>query len=1174
MSQTLTHTHASRIKLLITGFAVVWLLGAAPLVAQQGRGTLFGTVTDASGAAVPNVSITVTNTDTNLTFATTSNEEGFYTLPALQVGNYNVAVEQRGFKKLSRSGITLQVDQRAQVDLQLEVGDVSEMIEVTAETPLTDAGSATVGKVIENRRVTELPLNGRNALALTLLTPSVKSNAGPTNSGFADRGTQLSSISINGGPNAQNGNVLDGGNNIQTYVGEVSINPAVDAVEEFKVQSGAMSAEFGFTAGGVINLVTKAGTNNFNGTLYEFVRNDAFDARNAFLGPTQKKPVLRYNQFGGSIGGPVYLPRFGEGGPAVYSGRSRSFFFFNYEEFRFRRALPQLGTVPTLLQRQGNFSDVRDRNGNLIPIFDAFSTTGTGTGVVRTRFANNVIPQNRLDAVALAIQNYYPLPNRQPSSTAENPFAITNNYEGVANNLRSMRQYTVRIDHRFTESNSLTGRFSSYLHRTDGGGTAGALYPDPVLSLRDDVLQTRNIVLTDTHTFSPALINEFRLGVNRGSFPFTARSFGGNYPQLLGLPAVVPSDTFPQISGNGFPSFNTGTVGFRGSVAWQFFDMATLVRGNHSLKFGIDHRLQRGNNYQASSPSGNFSFGAALTGNGLPGAAATGTGIAYASFLLGAVASAAVTRHIGESQRNFTTSFFFQDDWKATRRLTLNLGVRYDYQQQPVEANNGASNFDPYTVDSNNGLLGRTIYAGVNGQPRSFRNPDRNDFAPRVGFALDVFGSGRTVLRGGYAIYYPSMFYRANFGGTAGYATTTTNYNPPGGDGTRPAFRLSNGFPSAPLLSLGNALGPSAFLGQNVSYDEPDGTTPMSQQWDLSLQQQLPGGFVVDFTYSGNKGSHFISGGYDLNQLDPQYLALGTALSVQVPNPYAGRVPGNFGTPTISRLQSLRPYPYMGNITVRSPHLGNFISHSGLLSVEKRFSPQGLTLLFSYTKAKLISDSIASPVDFGEIEQVNENGYQNGKFARNLERSLDPTDVSDRATVSALYELPFGRGKTFESGSGFVNNLIGGYQLSLIGIMQTGIPLIVRGATNGAANRPNSTGTSARLDDPTAERWFDTSQFVNPPPFTYGNVGRVLPDVRTPGTTNFDMSLIKNTRFGEDFNLQLRAEAFNVFNHVNLSAPTTTFGAGPDGRNNNANFGRITAARDPRQLQFGVKLIF
>nr|MBA3442293.1 hypothetical protein [Pyrinomonadaceae bacterium] len=426
----------------------------------------------------------------------------------------------------------------------------------------------------------------------------------------------------------------------------------------------------------------------------------------------------------------------------------------------------------------------------------------------------------------------------------------------------------------------------------------------------------------------------------------------------------------------------------------------------------------------------------------------------------------------------------------------------------------------------------------------------------------------------GYAIFYPSLFYRDNFAGTAGFATTTTNYTAPGGDATRPAFQLRNGFPSAPIQSLGSALGPSAFLSQGVSYDEPDGTTPMSQQWDLSLQRELPGGFVVDLTYSGNKGSHFLAGGYDLNQLDPQYLALGDALSRTVPNPYAGRVTGAFGGATITRAQSLRPYPYYGNISVRSPHLGNFISHSGLLSVEKRFSPQGLTLLFSYTKAKLISDSVTSPVDFGEIEQVTETGYQNGRFNRSEERSLDPTDVSDRATVSALYELPFGTGKRFDSSSGFVNNLIGGYQLSLIGIMQTGIPIIVRGATNNAANRPNSTGTSARIDNSMAERWFDTNQFVNPPPFTYGNVGRVLPDVRTPGTINFDMSLIKNTRLSEDLNLQFRAEAFNVFNHVNLNAPNASFGAGPDGRNNNANFGRITSARDARQLQFGVKLIF
>jgi outer membrane receptor protein involved in Fe transport len=1130
--------------------ALVALLCAALAWGQSA--SITGIVTDTTDALIPGVEVVVTNVATGVSRTAVSNQQGNYSVPLLQPGQYRVTAQASGFKPLSRDGITLTVDQVARIDIRMEVGLVTESIEVVAEATMVDSSNATLGVVVENRRVVDLPLNGRNALALVMLTPAVISQAGPTNSGFANRGTALSAVSINGGPGVFNSYVLDGGNNNQAQQSDINVQPAVDAVEEFKVQHNSMSAEYGFTLGGVVNVVTRSGTNEPHGAVYHFLRNDKLDARNTFA---ETRAPFRYNQFGGSLGGPIVVPR-------VYNGANRSFFFTNYEEWRYRRYENPILRVPTAAEREGDFSEMRAASGALIPIYDPLTTRAnpSGSGFIRDPFIGNRIPQNRIDAVSRNILQFYPLPNRTPSD----PFTNANNYISSIDESQSMRQLTTKLDHRISDYNSIFGRYTYYRHRTDGG-VGGSPYPDPLVRKRFDNFVTHNLIVNDTHTINPATINEFRAGLARSYFPFESASYGLDLPGQLGLPDSVPPDTFPAIS-NGMTSFGTFYAGLRGTLTLQAQDMVTLTRGKHTLKFGGEYRKLQANNLNNTNPSGSYNFGATLTGNPQR---PSGTGSAFATFLTGAVSNASLTRYGGASNLGVSYSGFVQDDWKVTRRLTLNLGLRYDYQSWPVDRYDGISNFNPGAVNPENNLLGRMEYASVD-FGRSARDADYNNWGPRAGFAFDLTGRGATVLRGGYGIFYSQIVNTMFFGNTAGFATAATTYQPAGNNTNFPAFQFSDGLPSPPIAPLGSALGPSAFLGQNVTYEESTAQIPMSQQWGLSLQQRI-GSWRVEVSYSANRVSHMSAGNYDLNQLDPQHLALGLALQDQVRNPYAGMVPGALGNATISRQQALRPFPYYNQVAVYRPTLGSSIYNALLISVERRLSA-GFSVLLSYTNGKLLSDSIATTSIGGE--QAGVTGYQNGKFNRAAEWSIDPTDVSQRLVISGLYELPFGHGKIWSFSNSVLDGFVRGWQANIISTLQSGLPVVVRGANNFLADRPNSTGVSAKLENPTADRWFDTAQFVNPPNFTFGNVGRVLPDVRSPRLVNFDFSLIKDTHIRERLRLQFRAEAFNVFNQVNLRFPNATFQPGAAGTNISGNFGVITSARDARIMQLGLKLIF
>lgn len=1165
------------------GLLVLSIGFGLPLLAQQGTGNIIGTVKDSTGATVEGATVDIQNLDLHNKFTLTTNDAGFYNSPPLLLGaNYRVTVTRQGFQTSITNGVTVTVGARVAVDVQLQVGGTAETVQVDASQAIIDTTSATLGAVIGEKSIQDLPLNGRNTIALTTLTPGVRVNATVGQSGFANRGTNLSAISINGSPTGSNSYILDGQSNLSTTTGEIAVNPNTDSIQEFKVQSGVFSAQYGFTLGGVVNLVSRSGTNSFHGSIYEFLRNDVFNARNYFARPPVTKPVLRYNQFGGAIGGPII--------------RDRGYFFANYEGYRFIQSNPQYLSVPTAAQRTGDFSGLADAGGNKIQLYNPYSTTIVGNTATRTPYVNNKV--TNLDPVSVAYQNtFYPLPNTTPS----NAFTNSNNFLFLNRGISNMHNALGRIDFRVTSKDTVFARYAYYSNFTNGGTGGGNYYPDPTVANRYDTYIAKEILAGDTHTFSSTLINDLRLSVERQEFPFQAASAGGNWPQKLGLPSNVPNFALPTV-GNGLPGSNQ-TIGLRTYTLPQITDTLTKVIKRHTLTMGTDLRYNIGSNLQRNQPSGSFSFAAGLTADPSGAAAAPGyvnVGNTYATFLAGAVSSASIATNTGETDRAISTSFFVQDDWQVTDRLTLNLGLRYDFQQQPYEQNNGYSNFNPNL--SSGGFTGIMQYANVGGVGRNFVPDSFKDFGPRIGFAYKATSDGKTVVRGGIGIYYPLMFNSIYTGQVNGFAATSTSYTPAGNDSRLPAFQFKNGFPTDPLQPLGAAFGPLGFLGQSPGFQDPTRwKSPMSQQYTLSVQREVPYDIVLQATYVGNHGVHLPAGGYNLNQLNPSYFGLGrVALQQTVPNPNAGKFSGSLGGATITRQQSLLPYPYYSSISVYNPHDGNLIAHYLQLSAQRQ-ARSGLILLFGYTFGKLLDDSVNSPLAYLNGLASN-NGYQN-IYNRRAEYSLDPSDVSQRATVSALYNLPFGRNQKFSANNAFVNRLIGGFQLNLIGVFQTGTPLTITGASAFTATRPNYVpGESVTIKNPSEKKWFNTFAFQNPSDYTFGNVPRTLPRMRGPGTENFDFSIFKTTEITERWKLQLRAEAFNVLNHVNFGLPSTGFGAaantlvngngvaapcritardsagtptaGTGGCNTNGTFGTITSAADGRSLQLAAKLIF
>jgi hypothetical protein len=1131
------------------------------VLAQSPQGALTGNITDPQGSGIPGVAIEAKQVSTGLVFRGVSTADGTYIVPALPSGPYEVKASANGFKTIRRTDVIVEVAARQRLDLQFQIGSLNETVTVSGETPRIQTEDSSLGTVVERQRIENLPLNGRHVFNLVKLVPGVQPRFRDAD-GFAEITNQnFSQIRFNGGPIFGNQFFLDGAANTLPVHNEISVVPMVDAVEEFRVETNALKAEFGQTSGGFTNVVTKSGSNEFHGSAYEFFRNEAIDARNAFstqLVNGRLKPVLRFNQYGGTLGGPVSLPK-------IYNGKNRTFFFAGYEQWRWRNADIRRATVPTAAQRGGDFSQTLNSLGALVPIYDPATTRANpnGAGFVRDRFAGNIIPRSRFDSVSLKVLEFMPQGNVAPAD----PITNSLNFTSLAATPVDNGVTTIRADHRISDSDSVFFRYSGTRNSRFGRGF-GLGVADPDAFARNDQRDNHSATAAHTHTFSPRLLNDLRVAAVRQNLPFEHPSADGGWPAKLGLPSTVPQDLFPPFSPEGFLALGASATskGVRAQQYVQVLDSVTWISGKHQFKAGVDHRWMRLNFFNLAQPSGAYSFSSALTGDPL---APAGTGNGIATMLLGAVSGGNIGVVPHFSFHSWTNSTYVQDDFKLTPRLTFNLGLRYDLSSAPRERHNRHSNFDPFVRNPDTGTLGALTYAGSTA-PSNFVDRSYGNLGPRFGFAYQATADGKTVVRGGYGLIYiwtESGDTVGDNSNAAGFSLST----PFAANGPFPVFQLKDGPPTI-LQPRGPTGGPSGVRGLGATYQDRNAPTPYLQQYNLTIQRALAGGWTVTASYAGNRGVKLFGGNYNLNQLDPQYFSLGLTLQDQVPNPYFGQIStGPISGRTITRAQSLLPYPDYQAINTLANHGSSSTYHSLQLVAEKRFA-SGVSALLSYTKGKLINDSFSS----GGGASLG-NDFRIGRLNRRLDRAIDQDDVSQRFVGSGVVELPFGPGKRWLGQSrGLAGNLAGGWQLNTITTLQTGVPLIIRGANNFTGIAwPNV------LRDPTlpssqrsAQGWFDTSAIANPPNFVMGNIPRTLPRTRGPGLVDVSLSAYKTLQFGEKRKLEFRVETFNSLNHVNLGDPNLAFSPNPQGVNVNANFGKIFSSLPARRIQLGLRFAF
>jgi Carboxypeptidase regulatory-like domain len=1090
---------------------------ASPLWAQIGAGALAGDVVDQAGGTLPGATVTVIEVGTNRSLMVVTGQDGSYAVQGLAPGPYQVRVTLSGYRPLTREGIRITTGETVRLDLQLAVG-LTEAITVTADAPLLRSETSGLGQVIDQRKVSDLPLNGRSFVALAGLAPAV---ALPPGSSLPR---------INGGRPRTNEYLFDGISVLQPEPGQVAFFPNIDAIQEFKIETNSPPAEFGRFNGGVVNLTTKSGSNAFRGTTFEFFRHEALNARNFFASTSPDKPRFRRSQFGGVLGGPIR--------------RNQTFFFVDYQGERQSIGRTVISTVPTELQRQGIFTEAI---AGRVPVIYDPATTAAGDST-RSPFPDNTIPADRMDPVARTLLDRYPLPTSAGSA---------NNFHRVDNETVDRDQFSVRLDHRVTTRDQLFGRLTHFQEQfipvmplPDGSGvTTGTLGPQTT--------KTWSFASGYHRTFTDRLFNDLRFGDTRRAVGRTATPLSASASTALNLPGIPSiadfANTLPTFLIAGYQQLgsppNTATD-FSTSVT-ELADTLTWLKGRHTIKMGADLRWERLNVVQPPSPTGAFTFSNLFTD--LPGV--PNTGAAFASFLLGQVQQFSIDQQLEEIRnRAHVQEYFIQDDWRVSNRLTVNGGLRHTLNFPSTEENNQAAVFNLETR--------QLEFLGRDGQPRAARQLHKLNFGPRLGVVGRV--TDRTVVRTGYALVWIEMA-----GITSPFTTPVFPFLQTVSqrtlDNITPAFTLTAG-PAVEPIPLASTAG----LGQGVFAVDRDLGSGYVQQWNASLQRELTANIAVEVAYAGSKITRVGIPDTNLNQLTVEQLAQGASLLQRVPNPFFGTIPrsSSLGDPTIPAGQLLKPFPQYTNVSLYRNNVGTTIYHGFYTKLEQRFS-RGFSYLVSYTRSKLVDDA-SSVFDASILTGPVVNYPVADSFNRRLERDYSTGDIPHVFVASAVWDLPFGSGRRNDA-NGVLGVLVNDWTLTGVLTLQSGVPIAVMQATNNNAfagfgtQRPNLLGDpTLPRDERSVSRWFNTSAFATAPQFTIGTSSRN--PVRGPGYRNLDLAVMRRVMLPASKALEIRAEVFNVTNTPPLGAPNGVFGS--------AAFGTITTAGDPRVIQLAVKFIF